>query len=93
MAWILDQTKKLSINSDNCNYIYVETKTNTIKAVVKSEVNGNDVKLAIGTYDSPDICIDILNVLNSHLRRCDFIEMPIDSEHVNFIEEHRTFGS
>ena len=89
MAWILDQTRKLSLNSDNCDYIYVESRTKTIKAAI-----GDSVKIALGTYSSTEQCLQIINVLNSSLHKYDWIEMPLNGEEtIKFTEEYRTFGS
>lgn len=60
---IMDQTKQIIVNLDNVNYIWVERKTNSIKALLnlQPEAPGEHFpKISLGTYQSLDDCLKVL---------------------------------
>ena len=89
MAWLIDQTKKLSVNLDNCGYIYVESKTKTIKAVLKPDINGNEVKVHLASFDSLDICEDVLECISFLAPKHYHIVLPLGREAQDWIREVR----
>lgn len=60
---ILDQTRKLIVNLSNVNHIYIEKKTNTIKAFLNlpPEMPGEHFpKISLGAYQSLEDCQKVL---------------------------------
>lgn len=60
---IMDQTKQIIVNLDNVNYIWVERKTNSIKALLnlQPEAPGEHFpKITLGTYNSLEDCQKVL---------------------------------
>ena len=89
MAWLIDQTKKLSVNLDNCSYIYVESKTKTIKAVLKPSINGNEVKVHLASFDSVDICEDVLECISFLAPKQYHIPLPLGGDVQDWIRQVR----
>lgn len=80
MAWIIDQTGKLSINANNCSYIYIESRTNTIKAVLKPGLNGEDIKVTLGTYQDTDTCKRVLEAISYEAPRNETVILPLGGD-------------
>lgn len=60
---IMDQTKQIIVNMANVNYIWIERKTFTIKALLNlpPEAPGEHFpKIALGTYQSLEDCQKVL---------------------------------
>ncbi len=89
MAWIIDQTKRLSVNLDNCSYIYVESKTKSIKAVLKPDVNGNEVKVHLASYETVDICSEVIECISFLAPKHYHIVLPLGREVQDWIREVR----
>ena len=93
MAWLIDQAKKLSVNLDNCSYIYVESKTKTIKAVVKPSINGNEVKIHLASFDSVDICEQVLECISFLAPFKYHIPLPLGGDAKDWIREARDLSN
>lgn len=93
MAWLIDQTKKVSINLDNCSYIYIESKTRTLKAVVKNESDINGVKIYLASFDSLDICEQVLECISFLAPLKYHIPLPLGGDAKDWIREARDLSN
>lgn len=71
---LVNQTKDLVLNMDNVTSLYIEKKTNSIKA----KVTGEEGAYHLGTYQSLDDCKYVLREMISYNNNlCTYYEMPL----------------
>ena len=92
MLWLMDQTKKVLVNTDHCALIYSEIKTGSIKARlnVPQTEDGKPATITLGVYPSKDICNAVLGYLLKRIMPCNnYWEMPMpDDKEMNYIIRH-----
>ena len=73
--WILDQVGNISVNTDNVNYISIDTKECSVRALIYQ--GSTPVKIPLGYYDSVRDCQKVLQILMGRIHtKCAYTEMP-----------------
>ena len=71
---LVNQTKDLILNMDNVTSLYIEKKTNSIKA----KVTGEEGAYHLGTYQSLDDCKKVLEeMMHAYSVVCADYKMPL----------------
>lgn len=81
---IMDQTKQIIVNLGNVNYIWIERKTNSIKALLnlQPEAPGEHFpKISLGTYQSLEDCQKVLRQIFTYYEEQERVfKMPLGGE-------------
>lgn len=74
---LVNQTKDLILNMDNVTSLYIEKKTNSIKA----KVTGEEGSYHLGTYQSLDDCKKVLmDITKFYVSHCSVYKMQLGGD-------------
>ena len=76
---ILDQTKQLIVNLDNVSFIFIEKKTNSIKAMLTG-IGSDAQRMHLGTYQSFEDCKKVLGEIACAHTMMSIYKMPLGGE-------------